>query len=285
LTKLKKYGKFKWKGKYMENNNSVLQYYENANEDERILRHPIEFIRTKEIISRYLPEKQIKILDVCGASGHYAYWLAEKGHEVHLMDLSPKHIITAKNNKKKYKASLASMKTEDARSLEYENESFDMVLLMGALYHLQEKSDRILCLKEVNRVLKSGGIAVFAYISRYAIILDGFRKDYVNDPAEEKLIDIDFLNGKHDSELDKIGHFPNKYLHSTQEICDELLSTKYCDIAIYGIEGFSEFIDQRKYLEDKIKLETLLHYLRLIEQDKEIMGMSDHKLVICKKLK
>ncbi|MDR1030121.1 MAG: class I SAM-dependent methyltransferase [Treponema sp.] len=269
----------------MENNNRVLQYYENANEDERILRHPIEFIRTKEIISRYLPEKQIKILDTCGASGHYAYWLAEKGHEVHLMDLSPKHIITAKNNRQKYKASLASIKIGDARSLEYENESFNMVLLMGALYHLQEKSDRILCLKEANRILKPGGIGIFAYISRCAIILDGFRKDYVNDPAEKELIDIDFLNGKHDSKLDKVGYFPNKYLHSTQEIYDELLSTTYCDITIYGIEGFSELIDQRKYLEDDTKLKTLLHYLRLIEQDKEIMGISDHKLVICKKIK
>lgn len=267
----------------MENNDGVLRYYENSNEDERIFRHPIEFIRTKEIIARYVPEKQIRILDVCSASGYYAYWLDEKGHEVHLMDLSPNHIVTAKNNRQKYKALLAAVKTGDARSLEYENESFDMVLLMGALYHLQEKSDRILCLKEANRVLKPGGIGVFAYISRYAAILDGFRKDYVNDPAKKELMDIDFLNGKHDPELDKLGHFPNKYLHSTQEIRDELLSTNYCDIASYGIEGFSEFIDQRTYLADDAKLETLLHYLRLIEQDKEIMGISDHKLAVCKK--
>jgi ubiquinone/menaquinone biosynthesis C-methylase UbiE len=268
----------------MENIDNVLQYYENANEDERILRHSIEFIRTKEIISRYLPEKQIKILDACGASGHYAYWLAEKGHEVHLIDLSPKHIDNAKNNRQKYNASLASMKTGDARSLECEKESFDMVLLMGALYHLQERSDRILCLNEVNRVLKRGGIAVFSYISRYAIILDGFRKGYINDPHKKELIDIDFLNGKHDPSTDEKGHFPNKYLHSTKEIYEELLATKYCDITVYGVEGFSEFIDRSKYLEDKIKLENLLHYLRLIEQDPEIMGVSDHKLVICKRV-
>jgi ubiquinone/menaquinone biosynthesis C-methylase UbiE len=71
----------------MEDNSTVLEFYESYNEDDRIIRHPLEFIRTKDIISRYLPETPIKIIDLCGASGPFAYWLAVKGHEVHLMDL------------------------------------------------------------------------------------------------------------------------------------------------------------------------------------------------------
>ena len=152
----------------MENNNPVIEFYEKIeDEDERIYRSPLEFIRTKEIISRFLPEKPIKIIDLCGASGHYSYWLAEKGHEVHLRDLSQRHIDEAKNNETRYKTKLSSISLCDARSIKSENEEFDMVLLMGALYHLQEKEDRLLCLNEVYRILKNGGTAVFAYICRY----------------------------------------------------------------------------------------------------------------------
>ena len=155
----------------MENNKSVMEYYESYNENERLNMDSLEFIRTKDILKRNLPQKPVKIMDLCGASGHYAYWLAEMGHEVHLMDLSPKNINDARNNQTKYNARLASISCGDARALDYENESFDMVLLMGALYHLQEREDRLLCLKEARRILK---IMVSLFLHRYTSMLDGF---------------------------------------------------------------------------------------------------------------
>jgi len=268
----------------MENNDAVLQFYENYNEDARILRHPLEFIRTKEIISRYLSKDKIKIIDLCGASGHYAYWLAEKGHEVHLMDLSPKHIIEVENNRQKYNVNLASISCGDARYLNYENGTFDMVLLMGALYHLQEKNDRLLCLKETNRILKKGGIAVFAYISRYASMLDGFLKGYINDPVYHDLVDKDILTGIHNNPDNKTGYFTNAYFHSVDEIYNELLLSKFSDIMLYAVEGFGEIINHEEYIKDNEKMEKLLYYLRLTEQDMEMIGISHHRLVICKKI-
>jgi ubiquinone/menaquinone biosynthesis C-methylase UbiE len=267
----------------MEDNSIVSDFYESYNEDERIIRDPLEFIRTKEIISRYLPETPIKIIDLCGASGHYAYWLAEKGHEVHLMDLSQKHINRAKNNQLKYKTKLASMICGDARSLEYENESFDMVLLMGALYHLQEKEDRMQCLKEVHRILKKGGIAIFAYISRFASMIDGFKNGYINDPIFCDIMDKDILTGRHNNPENKLGYFTNAYFHSTNDVNNELINAKFCGIKLYAVEGFGSMINDEEYIGNCDKLQKLLHYIRITEQDMEMVGISGHWLVICNK--
>ncbi|MCL2835102.1 MAG: class I SAM-dependent methyltransferase [Treponema sp.] len=268
----------------MENNNSVLEYYESYDEDGRIDRDSLEFIRTKDIVLRNLPKNPIKIIDLCGASGHYAYWLAEMGHEVHLMDLTPKHIDQAKNNQSKYKAKLASMTIGDARFLPYENETFDMVLLMGALYHLQENEDRLKCLREAYRILKNGGTAIFAYISRYASMMDGFKYGYINDPVFCQIMDNDILTGRHNNPENTEGYFTNAYFHTKNEVYNELITAKFSDIIFYGVEGFASLISNSdEYLRDENKLKKLLHYLRLVEQDMEITGISPHWLAVCKK--
>ena len=268
----------------MENNNTVLEYYEKyEQENERLKNEPLEFVRTKEIISRFLPEKPIKIVDLCGASGHYSYWLAQKGHEVHLIDLSERHIKEAKNNETKYNVQLASIGCGDARSIKWEDETFDMVLLMGALYHLQEKEDRLQCLKEVFRILKNGGTAVFAYICRYASMLDGFLRGFVNDPTFLKIMDDDILTGRHNNPENKEHYFTNAYFHSTEDIYNELINSKYCNIMLYAVEGFGGLIDNEEYLNDEEKRKKLLHYIKLTEQNREMIGISPHQLVICKK--
>lgn len=268
----------------MENNNKVVEYYEKyENENERILKTPLEFIRTKEIISRFLPEKPIKIIDLCGASGHYSYWLAQKGHEVHLMDLSERHINEAKKNELQYNSKLASISCGDARAVKWGDETFDMVLLMGALYHLQEKEDRLLCLKEAYRILKNGGTAIFAYISRYASMLDGFSNGFVDDQTFLNIMDVDIMTGRHNNPDNKEGYFTNAFFHSTGDIYSELINTQYCDIMLYAVEGFGGLISNNEYLKDNEKLEKLLHYIRVTEQNMEMIGISAHQLVVCKK--
>jgi len=264
---------------------NVLEFYETYNEDTRLLEScEIEYIRTKDIIGRYLPSIPVKIADLCGASGHYAYWLAELGHEVHLMDLSPKHIKQAKQNQKIYKNKLKTIKIGDARNVNYKNNSFDIVLLMGALYHLQSKDDRILCLTEVNRILKKGGIAILAYISRFAAFIDMFKSEKIKELSYQKSVEKSLYTGNINNPDKKPGGFTTAYLHTISEIREELLQTNFNDIIIYGVEGFSRLIDEEKYIKDKNYLKILLHNIRLIEQDPEVIGLSDHKIAVCKKL-
>jgi len=267
----------------MENNKTVIDFYQSYNENDRLSNESLEFIRTKDIIIRNLPKIPLKIIDLCGASGHYAYWLAELGHEVHLMDLSPKHITQAKENGKKYNAKLSSMECGDARSLNYDENSFDIVLVMGALYHLQKKEDRMQCLKEAFRILKNGGIAIFAYISRFASMLDGFKNGYINDPQFCKIMDNDIHTGRHNNPETKTHYFTNAYFHSISDIYDELIYAKFSDIILYAVEGFGTLINDDNYMNDPEKLNKLLQYIKMTEQNMEMIGISGHQLAVCRK--
>ena len=97
------------------------------------------------------------------------------------MDVVPLHVEQAKAVDKD--GNLANICQGDARSLDFESDSMDAVLLLGPLYHLQERSDRIQALKETHRVLKKDGLAFCAVISRFAPLLDGLRQGCCPTPS------------------------------------------------------------------------------------------------------
>src|SRR6202000_3468363 len=97
--------------------------------------------------------------------------------EVHLSDPVPKHVEEA-NEASRSQASfpIASCAVGDARKIEQDDASADGVLLLGPLYHLTERADRLKSLREAHRVLRSGGHVFAAAISRYASLMDGLSR-------------------------------------------------------------------------------------------------------------
>src|SRR5258708_19023503 len=114
----------------------------------------LEGIRTKEIISRFLTTKSLKIVDVGGGAGFYSFWLQSLGHHVSLVDLSPKNIDLVNDYSAKHGVRLDSCSIGDATHLTFPDNEFDIVLLMGPLYHLIEKEERVKALNEARRVVK-----------------------------------------------------------------------------------------------------------------------------------
>lgn len=90
-------------------------------------------MRCKEIISRYLINDTMDILDIGGGTGAFSFWLNEQGHRVSLIDFIPKHINIAKRHEIEKKTQLVSADVGDARKLPFDDGSFDLVLLMGPL--------------------------------------------------------------------------------------------------------------------------------------------------------
>ncbi len=93
-----------------------------------------------------------------GAAGIYAFPLAETGYKVHLIDPIAVHIEQAKEHAIKTGMSLASYTVGDARNLEQPDNSADVVLFFGLLYHLIDEKDRLKALREAYRFLKPGGM-------------------------------------------------------------------------------------------------------------------------------
>lgn len=138
-------------------------FYADRPEAERLQRGlgRLELLRTRELLACTLPALPAVIGDVGGGTGQHAGWLAGEGYEVHLVDPVARHVEWAARDH----PALASVQVGDARSLPWSADSCDAVLLMGPLYHLTERRDRLRALAEARRVLRDGG-TLFAVIGR-----------------------------------------------------------------------------------------------------------------------
>src|SRR5580765_8152374 len=129
----------------------IVRHYGDADEDSRLRTgwFQLERARTQELLLRYLPPPPATIIDAGGGSGIYGCWLAARGYEVHLIDPVTKHVEQARAaSAKQPDHPLASAEMGDARRLMQADNSANAVLLLGPLYHLVEKEDRIACLRE-----------------------------------------------------------------------------------------------------------------------------------------
>lgn len=145
----------------------IKQYYESEIEKDRLDQEIflLEGIRTKEIISRYLSKDKMNIIDIGGGAGYYSFWLQEKGHQVTLVDLSPKNIELANQYSRENGRQLSKIEIGDATDLKYNDNEFDFALLFGPLYHLVNKEERIKAISEAKLVLKPNGVVLIAVIS------------------------------------------------------------------------------------------------------------------------
>ena len=119
----------------------------------------IEFDYTKELLLKNLPKPPAVIYDIGGAYGEYSWWLASLGYEVHLFDLSEKNIMMSEMLRDEYPGTeLASREVCDARSVPRKDATADAVLLMGPLYHILDREDRLTAIRESRRLLKPEGL-------------------------------------------------------------------------------------------------------------------------------
>ena len=217
--------------------NEMQEFYQNKyNENERMQRQPLEFFRCKEIISRYIDSDNMEIADIGGATGAFSFWLTQMGHNVHLLDYTPLHIEQAKEKGKELNAALSSYTLGDARQIPYSNDTFDIVLEMGPLYHLQNERDRIQCLSEARRTLKSGGTIICEAISRYANLFEGFRHNLIEDDRFVDILNENLESGNHSP--GDTPYFTTAFFHTPEILVEELKQAGFCDISIIAVEGF-----------------------------------------------
>lgn len=256
----------------------IEDFYQNKyNEDGRMNRQPLEFLRCKEIISRYL-NNNMEIADIGGATGVFSYWLAQQGHSVHLLDYTPLHIEQAKENSKKHKIELSSYTCGDARQVPFKNNQFDLVLEMGPLYHLQDEEDRMLCLSEAMRILKDNGIIICEAISRYANLLEGFQYFLIDDEQFVKIIDENLTSGKHIP--GETTYFTTAFFHTPELIIEELKRAGFTDISLIPVEGFAQILDVNDLFNNQQRKELLLKYIKETENISSLLGVSGHFIAV-----
>ena len=262
-----------------ENNERVVEFYENMNEDARFDSQTKEFTRSKNIISRYLHDENMEIADIGGGTGPYSFWLAGQGHNVHLLDLAPKHIGIAKKKSKAIGIDLASYTCTDARALPYKNDSMDLVLLMGALYHLQSQESRMKCLTEAFRVLKRGGQIICTVISRYTVLVSTLKWNIFH------RYDVDTLERIIKTGMSDGFSFPHSYFHTPGEIIAELNSAGFDDTKTIAVEGIANAFGSYSLPADENEAARLLKCIELTESIPELQGVSRNLIAVGKKIK
>ena len=257
---------------------SLEKYYAEGNERDRLSSHRLEKDRTLRILKKVLPPSPAIIIDVGGAAGVYAFELAQLGYGVHLIDPVALHIHQAKEHARISGHSLASYAIGDARHIEREKNSADVVLFFGPLYHLADPADRHKALSEAYRVLKPGGLLLAVGISRFASFMDAAHKNVID--KKFTVIKEEFASGVHRKIAENMIF---AYLHRPEELKDEVLKSGFCEATLCAIEGPVWEKNIIEAVQDNEKSwEQLLTLLDQIETEETILGASAHIMAIAR---
>lgn len=191
----------------------IEKYYNKFNEEKRLTRRHgnIEYITSMKYIHKYLEQMpDAKILDVGAGTGRYSVALAQEGYDVTAVEL-------VKYNLGILKAKNSGVKAYQGNALKlsrFADESFDMTLLFGPMYHLFTFSDKVKALEEAKRVTKKGGVILVAYcMNEFCVITHAFKENYAKECIKNKKLTDDFqsISEKEDlydyvriEEIDKI---------------------------------------------------------------------------------
>ena len=255
------------------------EYYALGGEQERLdePRGQLEFERTKEIVLRHLPPPPAIVADIGGGPGRYALWLAQLGYEVLHRDVVSLHVQQlqeAAGGGSRIRSAVA-----DARELDLAGDTADAVLLLGPLYHLDQRRDRIQALAEARRVLRPGGPVFAAAISRWAARVDGILRAriYERFPAAGAELAAVEATGR----LPPL--FPGSfcgYTHRPGQLRAEVAAAGFQVTDLVCVEGPAFLLDDLgERLADAEDRRVVLETARALEKVPELLGTGPHLLI------
>lgn len=263
----------------------VKEYYDNNFEQEwKRLDDPyarIEFFSTLYMIKKYFP-KEGHVYDIASGPGRYAIELLKRGYHVSLMDLSDNNIALAKSKIESFGLMANKYVCGDARYLSVEkSESYDAILLMGAMYHIQSRDERIDVLKECKRLLKEDGIIIISYINSIGLLRTG---------VSEFASDFEDINGIYrlfgSDKYDYNESFTNTYFITPEEAKDEINQSGLNLVSYAGAESFLSGLGEqmtKHYIENRKVYLNLLKVATEKCEESKFRDSTEHLIMVCKK--
>lgn len=256
----------------------VEHWYDHEYEEwDRLEHHKVEFDITKMYMDRYILGERLKIFDIGGGPGRYALYLAKKGHRVTLLDLSKKNLEVAKKESKKQNIPLENTVHEDVLRLDQREPEYDVVLLMGPLYHLVREEDRKTALENALRSLRPGGLIVATFISTYAPIQDHLANLYeIEDP--QGLLKI-LRHGENQQDQG----FTTAYFSSPEEARGLMQQYPLEELVFAGVENILGSREKEITSLDQEQYHKWMEIAFELSRDQNLLGTSQHFIYIGRK--
>jgi SAM-dependent methyltransferase len=249
------------------NEKELIEYYNKHNEDKRLLtKHAnIEFITALKYIHEYIKEGNT-ILDVGAGTGAYSKVLQDEGYDVTAVELV-KHNLRYIEDKgiKCYQGNAINLSR-------FKDNSFDIVLLFGPMYHLLSMEDKIKALEEAKRVSKKY-IFISYCMNEFAIIYHGFMDGYIKDDIKNIDDNFKILND-------------NDNLYSYVRIEDINYLKDTCNlkrVKIINQDGPTEYIKNIVNKMDNDTYQLFIKYHLSTCERPELLGTGRHILDILEK--
>lgn len=255
--------------------NDIINYYNNYDEEGRLLkknRMP-EFITTMRYIEKYLTPNS-KIIEIGAGTGRYSITLADKGYDVTAVELVPHNIDIMKKKVKREH----SIKIYEGNACELsfiDSDTYDMVLLLGPMYHLFTDEDKHKAISEAIRVAKKGGVIYSAYCNNDTCMYKMFYKKRILDYLDKGLIDENYHAKSSPNEIFELYRKPD---------IDELMSHyNVTRLHFVGVDMLSYLYNNKLNMLNKREFEEYLKFLSTICEREDLVGMSHHMLDIFRK--
>lgn len=259
-----------------ERQRMISAFYSEGGEDTRLLRSrhgQLEYLTTMNYINRYATQGA-RVLEIGAGTGRYSVALAKAGYQVTAVELAEGNLNVLRQNA----AGLENLAVHQGDALDlsrFPDQSFDLVLLFGPMYHLYEPEDVRQALREAVRLTRPGGVIMTAFLSVYAIMHNNYLNENFLDGLAENFTD-DFA----------VRHFQEQLFTGYDVVEFENL---YADLPVQHLatvsaDGVLELAqDRQDFVLSDEAFESLVRYHMAFCEKRELLGAASHLLHICRR--
>ena len=261
----------------METLQILTNFYSNYDEDGRLRsKHGlVEFLTTMRYIGKYL-KPGMRIAEIGAGTGRYSHSLAQDGYQVDAVELVDHNIRIFRENTMENEP--VTIRQGNAMDLSFfSDETYDITLLLGPMYHLYTEEDQLRALTEAIRITKKGGVVFAAYCNNDATMLQYcFGRDMIRVPRYQRLIDFETF---------KLNSTPREiFALYRKEDVDTLMSEfNVTRLHYVGSDMLTRFLASAVDEMDEKTFEMYMKYHLCICERKDMVGATAHMLDIFRK--